>query len=278
MLSLGKLKNRLSFSIIISLTTMLTGCLNSNVGNNQNLILKGSVAELKETVMLDPAFKARQMQAERSFFGFVEEYDSHLNDGMAVDDEFEGNAGDTNIVSFDVKNGKFGGLELIWPVDGKLSSVFGMRKLGKKTRMHSGIDISASEGTPIRSSSDGLVLFAGTKRGYGSSVILGHDSAHETLYAHMSKIKVRNGQFVRRDQLIGYVGRTGRVTGANLHYETRISGVAYNPLSYLPPNNGSKMLKGMKTPSLAQQIAYYQNLSQLAYNVDDKKGLSSRSK
>ncbi|MDI6993260.1 hypothetical protein, partial [Escherichia coli] len=68
MLQLVKLKQRLSFTIIIPLIIALTSCINPT--NNQNLILKGSVAELKETVMLDPAFVARQKQAERSFFGF----------------------------------------------------------------------------------------------------------------------------------------------------------------------------------------------------------------
>lgn len=272
MLNLGKLRNQLSFSIIIPLTIALTGCLNTNSGSSQNLVLKGSVAELKETVMLDPAFIARQKQAERSFFGFSETHDTHLNDNIVIDDEFEEELSEPGKVSFESKNGKFSGL--IWPTEGRLSSLFGMRRLGKRTRMHSGIDISASVGTPIRSSSDGQVLFAGLKRGYGNSVILGHDSEHETLYAHMSKMTVYNGQFVRRDQVIGYVGKTGRVTGANLHYETRISGVAYNPLSYLPPNSGNKMVKGEKTPSLAQQIAYYQNLSKFAYNSDRKASVS----
>jgi murein DD-endopeptidase MepM/ murein hydrolase activator NlpD len=269
MLNLGRLRNTLSFSIIIPLTIALTGCLNTNNGSNQNLVLKGSVAELKETVMLDPAFIARQKQAERSFFGFSDGHDTHLNDNIVTDDELELDGfEEPGKVSFESKHGNFGGLEIIWPVNGRLSSLFGMRKLGKRTRMHSGIDISASVGTPIRSSYDGQVLFAGKKNGYGNSVILGHDSEHATLYAHMSKIKVRNGQFVRRDQVIGFVGKTGRVTGANLHYETRISGVANNPLFFLPPNNGKKILKGMQTPSLAQQVSYYQNLSKFAYNAD----------
>ncbi len=275
MLNLGRLRNKLSFSIIIPLTIALTGCINANNGSNQNLVLKGSVAELKETVMLDPAFIARQKQAERSFFGFSKAHDMHLNDNIVKNDEFEDEFEDEDEfespgeVSFESKNGKFGGLEIIWPVNGKLSSLFGMRKLGKRTRMHSGIDISASVGTPIRSSFDGQVLFAGRKNGYGNSVILGHDSEHETLYAHMSKIKVRNGQFVRRDQIIGFVGKTGRVTGANLHYETRIFGVAIDPLKFLPPNKGYRMAKGMQTPSLAQQVSYYQNLAKFAFN-DDK--------
>ncbi|APJ04439.1 M23 family metallopeptidase [Silvanigrella aquatica] len=261
-----KLRKKLSFSIIIPLTIALTGCLNTNNGGNQNLVLKGSVAELKETVILDPAFIARQKQAERSFFGFSAGHDNQLIEDVVSYDDIDEEYNETGKVSLDSKNGKFGGLEIIWPTEGKLSSLFGMRRLGKKTRMHSGIDISARVGTPIRAAYDGQVLFAGSKRGYGSSVIVGHDSEHETLYAHMNKIVVHNGQYVRRDQLIGYVGKTGRVTGANLHFETRISGVAFNPVFYLPPNSGNKIVKGVATPTLSQQIAYYQNLSKYVFN------------
>ena len=287
MLKLEKLKNKLSFSIIISLTITLTGCLNSNNNStSQNLVLKGSVAELKETVVLDPAFIHRQELAERSFFGFSDALQNHTDNDQIVtsdDEDYEYNSENTK-VSFDSRAGKFGGLEILWPVNGKLSSLFGMRTLsmrskkvaknkGKRkfvtsTRMHTGIDVSAPKGTPIYASFDGVVLFAGIKNGYGESVIIGHNAEHETLYAHMSKIFVSNGQFVHRNQHIGNVGMTGRVTGANLHFETRISGVAYNPLSYLPLDGNKKLELGKKTPSLASQIEFYQNLSKVVYNAE----------
>ena len=125
-------------------------------------------------------------------------------------------------------------------------------------------------GTPIRSAADGQILFSGSKRGYGKSVIVGHDSRYETLYAHMKTIAVRAGQFVRRDQIIGYVGRTGRTTGPNVHFETRISGVAHNPLNYLPPARNGKMRAGMPTPSLADQLYYYNTVGKSAYNRNKK--------
>lgn len=293
MLNMERLKNKLSFSIIIPLTIALTGCLNSNNNSaNQNLVLKGSVAELKETVVLDPAFIHRQELAERSFFGFSGAQHNHLNNDHIVmnEDEIDEYISEDTKVSLDSKVGKFGGLEILWPVNGKLSSLFGMRTLGfrskktrksnssklvSKTRMHSGIDISAPVGTPIHSSYDGVVLFSGNKNGYGESVIIGHNAEHETLYAHMSKIVVNDGQFVRSGQLIGFVGKSGRVTGANLHYETRISGVAYNPLAYLPASGNNKMKVGMPTPSLASQIAFYQNLSKVAFVSDKSKSVSN---
>ncbi len=283
MLKLERLKKNISFAVLIPLTIALTGCINSHSSSsNQNLVLKGSMAELKETVVLDPAFIHRQEMAERNFFGFSGAQQDHLNNIVKNDDDFsefdDEHLNDSTLISLDSKTGKFG--ELIWPAVGTFSSAFGMRslatrakkskkvkaKLVSRTRMHSGIDISAPVGTPIHASSDGVILFTGNKNGYGESVIIGHDNEHETLYAHMSKIIVRNGQFVRREQLIGYVGKTGRVTGANLHYETRVAGVAYNPISYLPPNGSIKMKVGMKTPSMSTQIAYYQSLSKYVLN------------
>ncbi|MGY3805381.1 M23 family metallopeptidase [Pigmentibacter ruber] len=290
MLKLERLKKKLSFAVFIPLTIALTGCLNSRSNSsNQNLVLKGSAAELKETVVLDPAFIHRQEMAERNFFGFTGAQQEHLNNIVKNDEDFpeldDEHLNDSTLISMDAKTGKFG--ELIWPTVGTFSSAFGMRSLATKvrkvrnakvkakvkivnrTRMHSGIDISAPVGTPIQASADGVVLFAGSKRGYGESVIIGHDNEHETLYAHMVKYVVRNGQFVRREQVIGYVGKSGYVTGANLHYETRVGGVAYNPITYLPPNaDGIKKL-GMKTPALTTQLAYYQNKSNYALNSNE---------
>lgn len=282
MLELKRLKKKISFAIIIPLTIAVTGCLNSHTnGANQNLVLKGSVAEMKETVVLDPAFIQRQEMAERSFFGFSGAQQNIVkNDEIELDDE---HLNDSTLISLDTKAGKFG--ELIWPTVGTFSSAFGMRSLTMKskkskkakaksvtrTRMHTGIDISAPVGTPIYASSDGVILFVGNKNGYGQSVIIGHDHQHETLYAHMSRIIVRNGQFVRRGQVIGDVGKTGRVTGANLHYETRVGGVAYNPVGYLPPSATTLMKVGMKTPSMSTQLAYYQNASTYALNTENNK-------
>ena len=286
MLELERLKKKLSFAVFIPLTIALTGCLNSRSNSsNQNLVLKGSAAELKETVVLDPAFIHRQEVAERNFFGFSGSQQDHLNNIVKNDEDFseidDEHLNDSTLISKDVKSGKFG--ELIWPTAGTFSSAFGMRSLSKRvkktnkvkakvvnrTRMHAGIDISAPEGTPIHASADGIVLFAGSKTGYGQSIIIGHDSEHETLYAHMVKYIVRNGQFVRREQVIGYVGRTGFVTGANLHYETRVGGVAYNPIIYLPPNENGQKKIGMKTPNVQTQLAYYQNKSNYALNSNE---------
>jgi murein DD-endopeptidase MepM/ murein hydrolase activator NlpD len=120
-----------------------------------------------------------------------------------------------------------------WPITsgGKLSSKFGLRH----GAMHEGVDIAAPVGTPVRAAAAGWVIFVGRMRGYGNLVIVQHDRCYVTVYAHESCNLVREGQAVKRGQLIGRVGRTGHCTGANLHFEVRRYNVATNPLAYLPP-------------------------------------------
>lgn len=120
----------------------------------------------------------------------------------------------------------------------RLSSGYGMRThpvLGGR-RAHKGIDIAAPVGTPIRASADGVVGMADWNGGYGLYVELDHGGDLETRYGHMSRIAVAPGQQVRKGDIIGYVGSTGRSTGPHLHYEVRVAGEAANPLLYMPGN------------------------------------------
>ncbi|MCY1670768.1 M23 family metallopeptidase [Novosphingobium sp. SL115] len=117
----------------------------------------------------------------------------------------------------------------------RLSSSYGMRThpvLGGR-RAHKGIDLSAPTGTPIRASADGVVEKADWFGGYGLYVQLDHGGAMETRYGHMSRVAVAEGQQVRKGDVIGYVGSTGRSTGPHLHYEVRVAGEAVNPLPYM---------------------------------------------
>lgn len=120
------------------------------------------------------------------------------------------------------------------PVDFRVSSSFNPNRrhpVLKTVRPHRGVDYAAPSGTPIKASGDGKVIYRGVKSGYGNVVILQHGGNITTLYAHMSRFasKARNGSRVRQGQTIGYVGATGLVTGAHLHYEYRINGVHRNP-------------------------------------------------
>jgi murein DD-endopeptidase MepM/ murein hydrolase activator NlpD len=118
------------------------------------------------------------------------------------------------------------------PVPGGVSSGFGMRfhPILNYSRMHQGVDLRATYGTPIVAVSDGRVEFAGWHGGHGNSVALNHGGGLQTLYGHMSRIAVRSGESVHRGEVIGYVGSTGLSTGPHLHFEVHRNGVPVNPL------------------------------------------------
>lgn len=120
---------------------------------------------------------------------------------------------------------------LIAPVPGRVTSRYGMRRhpiLGYR-RMHAGLDFRARHGTPIYAVTDGTVNYAGRNGGYGNYVRIRHGGGLATGYAHMSRIAVRNGEKVRRGQVIGYVGSTGLSTGPHLHYEMYRNGQTIDP-------------------------------------------------
>ena len=123
----------------------------------------------------------------------------------------------------------------MWPVEGPVTSSFGERvdPFNGEGEFHTGIDISAPSGTPVRATGDGVVTMAGQESGYGRQVVVDHGHGVTTTYSHLSAIGVLAGQSVTRGQIIGYVGRTGRATGPNLHYEVRINNVPVNPHKYL---------------------------------------------
>jgi murein DD-endopeptidase MepM/ murein hydrolase activator NlpD len=117
----------------------------------------------------------------------------------------------------------------IWPVNGPVTSPFGMRW----GRMHEGIDIGAASGTPIRAAAAGRVVYSGWMSGYGNLVAIDHGGGISTAYGHQSSIAVGNGQLVSQGQTIGYVGCTGHCFGRHLHFEVRINGTPVDPLGYL---------------------------------------------
>ena len=124
---------------------------------------------------------------------------------------------------------------LPWPTSGTVNSEFGMRQHPQfNTRIkHTGIDIAAPIGTPVISVAAGEVLFAGWLRGYGQVIIIDHGGNLTTVYAHLSRMDVRENQSVSAGQAIGGVGSTGISTGSHLHFEVRINGDARNPRDYL---------------------------------------------
>lgn len=124
----------------------------------------------------------------------------------------------------------------IWPVEGRLMGSFGRRSdpfSGEGTEFHPGVDISAPTGTPVHATADGLVVASGWSGGYGRLVVIDHGAGTRTYYAHLSHIFVQTGKEVRRGELVGEVGSTGRVTAPHLHYEVRAGGAPVNPYRYM---------------------------------------------
>jgi murein DD-endopeptidase MepM/ murein hydrolase activator NlpD len=131
----------------------------------------------------------------------------------------------------------------IWPTHGWLSSSMGNRSdpLTGERDFHPGLDISADRGDPVYATADGKVTHASSAGNYGNLVIVDHGYGLETRYGHLSQFKVTPGQVVKRGDLLGLVGSTGRTTGPHLHYEVRANGRILNPLQLLlsPRRNGN---------------------------------------
>jgi len=121
------------------------------------------------------------------------------------------------------------------PLKGKINSDFGYRKdpFKKRIGFHSGIDIDAHYGDPIVATADGVVSKAGWQNSYGKTVVITHQEGFETIYGHLSKITVKEGQKVKVGEVIGKAGSTGRSTGTHLHYEVVRDGKKVNPNNFL---------------------------------------------
>ena len=123
----------------------------------------------------------------------------------------------------------------ILPTNGWITSYFGHRisPTAGVRKMHEGLDVGANFGTPIFAPADGVVTYAGNKAGFGLFVQIDHGYGIETIYAHSQKILTRNGQRIKRGDLIAKVGSSGYSTGPHLHYEVRVNGIAVDPLYFI---------------------------------------------
>jgi murein DD-endopeptidase MepM/ murein hydrolase activator NlpD len=136
---------------------------------------------------------------------------------------------------FEDKRSLYASTPTIWPVRGWVTSPFGNRTspFSGIMKFHEGIDIAAQTGTPVMSPADGVVIRAGFSTGYGNLVEISHGYGIRTIYAHNSRLNVKEGQRVKRGEVICYVGDTGTSTGPHLHYEVRLNSLPVNPVRYM---------------------------------------------
>ena len=155
---------------------------------------------------------------------------------------------------------KLASIPAIQPVSNRqldrIASGFGYRidPVYGTPKMHKGLDFTAPQGTPIYATGNGVVRLAGyVDGGFGNHVIINHGYGYETLYGHMVRIKVRTGQRVKRGELIGWVGSTGKSTGPHCHYEVHVNGNEVDPVYFfyndLTPEQFDRLLKKAATCS-----------------------------
>jgi murein DD-endopeptidase MepM/ murein hydrolase activator NlpD len=132
----------------------------------------------------------------------------------------------------------------------RIASGFGYRidPVYKTIKLHAGLDFAAPQGTPIYATADGNIKIAGfSDGGYGNHVVINHGYGYETVYGHMVRIKARAGQRIKRGEIIGYVGSTGKSTGPHCHYEVRKNGQKLDPVYFfyndLSPQQFDQLLK-----------------------------------
>jgi murein DD-endopeptidase MepM/ murein hydrolase activator NlpD len=155
--------------------------------------------------------------------------------------------GSTNKVSYDLSYLQFleeradylhtsiRGIPLGYPVYGRITSHIGWRKnpFGRGYEFHSGIDITAPQGSRVLATADGVVVLAGWYGDYGKTVIIRHSSGYLTLYGHLSQVDVKEGQKIKAGDVVGRVGSTGRSTGPHLHYEVIRDNKPIDPSKFL---------------------------------------------
>jgi murein DD-endopeptidase MepM/ murein hydrolase activator NlpD len=126
-----------------------------------------------------------------------------------------------------------------WPTKGWISSGFGKRSSPwtGESEFHTGVDIGSRHGTPVRAPGDGVVKFRGRYNGNGRTIIMDHGQGITTRYGHLSKINVKKGERIRKNQKIGNVGNTGKSTNPHLHYEIRVNGIPINPRRHILKNS-----------------------------------------
>lgn len=190
------------------------------------------IAKITRSIQADKEEMKQAMKAKKSLLGQLNSKADQLEAQLDAMEE-QSRAIEAQLRAFQAKSGgkAYTGGRFMKPASGPVVSGFGNRyhPILHKSRLHAGIDIGAGYGSTIVAASAGTVVSAGWRGGYGNCVIIDHGGGVSTLYGHMSRIAVSDGQKVTRGQKIGNVGATGLATGPHLHWEVRINGTPVNP-------------------------------------------------
>jgi len=151
------------------------------------------------------------------------------------------------------RNTSHPGIAFVWPAQGPETSGFGLRRVlnGEPRSPHSGIDIGAPMGTPLRAPADGVVADVGRYYYCGKTLTIDLGQGLFSVYCHMSKIRVHPGQRVKQGQIVGAIGATGRTTGPNLHWTVRLNGAAVDPHAFLGANAPAPKTATANVPAAA---------------------------
>ena len=199
----------------------------TNLKQDQETLLEGSISRLDE--------RAKVIETVIDQLGVkvkVEEDPDHSGGPyIALDETYC----DKLICDTDRYLAAFQKMPLGRPIKTKISSRFGKRTdpLNKKRAFHAGVDFKGDTGDKVWTTGDALVKKSAYNKGFGYYLVLSHGNGYDTMYAHLSKRLVKRGDRVKRGQIIGLVGNSGRSTGSHLHYEVRRYGKAINPMKYL---------------------------------------------
>ena len=221
------------------------GSLKDQLDDAQNDLRKEQ-AKAQEAQQVAAAERDRVSQlrteadGQREQVAAAEQHEQQLIEGIRArkaDFEAQYNAVQAQIAAIVSRgNPTPGNHRFIWPVNGPIASGFGMRThpIYGTARMHTGVDIGASQGTPIKAAGDGVVKMAGWNGGYGNWTLIDHGGGLATGYGHQSRIAVSVGQHVSQGQVIGISDCTGLCFGPHLHFEVRVNGNPVDPMGYLP--------------------------------------------
>ncbi|MDQ3803986.1 MAG: M23 family metallopeptidase [Acidobacteriota bacterium] len=230
-------------------------------GLTQNVTRMG-IEEENNRLRMENEIQRRQLQKLENRVDAIEDKSRRLSEEAGVAGEAEGDAPrgaggpflsldaasvavvearaallEENLKVFEAALRERARIPSMWPVEGEATDAFGVRGNpfgGGSSEYHSGQDISAPKGTPVVAPADGTITHAGWQSGYGNLVTIDHGNGLSTRYGHLSKVETVVGQEIKRGELLGLVGSTGRSTGPHLHYEVRIHDEPVSPRHYLP--------------------------------------------